>query len=357
MMRFVRSLLFISIAGYILILLLMSLMMSGDVPSQLASVQSLLLYLPYWLMYLPLLVAVPLSIWVSKPLSLLLALVAILNALQIFDLYAWNASAEDKTKLPGQLRVLTFNQGGTPKSDLLRQYAEKMQVDVMLFQESHRRKVPKMSEAGWQRSCQLRLCVVSRYPFRIEERIKRPRKNSGDYAGISYKFKLRIDSQGVQPKDSQEEGGKDIVLNLYNVHFDTPRKALESVIELNEQTGVMIEENFGDRRRESKQISELAKAQRYSLIAGDFNLVTNDPLYSKYWRGFKNTYSEAGVGFGSTKYTRWHGVRIDHILTSPNITVHQAWVGPDLGGDHRPVIADIAFPLAFPIAFPTPRDD
>ena len=342
-MRFVRSLLFISIVGYILVLLSMSLMMSGEAPSKLASVQSLLLYLPYWLMYLPLLVAVPLTLWVSKPLFLLLVFATLLNALLFSELYAWNFSLEDKAKLPGQLRVLTFNQGGTPNSDLLRQYAEKMQIDVMLFQESHRRKVPKMSEAGWQRSCQLRLCVVSRYPFRIEERIKRQRKKSGGHAGVSYKLKLRLDPQGIQPKGSQEEAGKKIVLNLYNVHLDTPRKALESIIGLNEQASGMIEENFGDRSRESKIISESAKAQRHSLIAGDFNLMINDPLYRKYWREFKNTYSEAGAGFGSTKYTRWHGVRIDHILISPNITVHQAWVGPDLGGDHRPVIADIAF--------------
>jgi endonuclease/exonuclease/phosphatase (EEP) superfamily protein YafD len=34
-------------------------------------------------------------------------------------------------------------------------------------------------------------------------------------------------------------------------------------------------------------------------------------------------------------------VRIDHVLAGPGWEVLRAFVGPGLGGDHRPVVADL----------------
>jgi len=39
--------------------------------------------------------------------------------------------------------------------------------------------------------------------------------------------------------------------------------------------------------------------------------------------------------------TRWHAVRIDHILSSPEFRVRKAAVGPESGSDHRPVFAEL----------------
>ena len=50
---------------------------------------------------------------------------------------------------------------------------------------------------------------------------------------------------------------------------------------------------------------------------------------------------QPGLGFGATKRTRWFGVRIDHVLAGPGWTTERAWIGPDLGSDHLPMVADL----------------
>ncbi len=56
---------------------------------------------------------------------------------------------------------------------------------------------------------------------------------------------------------------------------------------------------------------------------------------------FTNAFSEADLGLGATKETSWHGIRIDHVLLGPGWACERAWVGPSIGGDHRPLIADV----------------
>jgi endonuclease/exonuclease/phosphatase (EEP) superfamily protein YafD len=49
----------------------------------------------------------------------------------------------------------------------------------------------------------------------------------------------------------------------------------------------------------------------------------------------------AGWGYGYSKFTRWHGLRIDHVLADDNWRVANSYVADDHGGDHRPVVANL----------------
>ena len=80
------------------------------------------------------------------------------------------------------------------------------------------------------------------------------------------------------------------------------------------------------------------------LVAGDFNLPVDSRIYGEAWSGFLNAFSTAGLGVGHSKYTRWIGVRIDHILTSPEWYVEACRVGPAVGSDHLPLLADLVPP-------------
>jgi len=65
-------------------------------------------------------------------------------------------------------------------------------------------------------------------------------------------------------------------------------------------------------------------------------------IYRRYWSDFSNAFSDAGWGWGATKATRWHGIRIDHVLVGHGASALRAWVAPHLDGDHRPMAADLA---------------
>ena len=79
-----------------------------------------------------------------------------------------------------------------------------------------------------------------------------------------------------------------------------------------------------------------------TIVAGDFNVPIESRYYRDHWKSMSNAFSLTGFGFGHTKFTRWHGIRIDHVLADDHWRIVHCRVGPDLGSDHRPVITELS---------------
>lgn len=79
------------------------------------------------------------------------------------------------------------------------------------------------------------------------------------------------------------------------------------------------------------------------IVAGDFNTPPEGRVYAACWGDFRNAFSDAGVGWGQTKETRLFGSRIDHVLFARPWRCQAAWVGPAMGSDHRPLVADLVY--------------
>jgi endonuclease/exonuclease/phosphatase (EEP) superfamily protein YafD len=62
-------------------------------------------------------------------------------------------------------------------------------------------------------------------------------------------------------------------------------------------------------------------------------------IFRREFGDYQDAFSVAGWGYGYTKFTRVHGVRIDHVMCDGAWQAMKCWVGPDVGSDHRPVIA------------------
>ena len=102
------------------------------------------------------------------------------------------------------------------------------------------------------------------------------------------------------------------------------------------------------RWQDSKELSQwLRQRGGPQIIAGDMNLPPTARIYRKFWAGYWNAFSSAGLGFGYTEWPRMRvlrfGIRIDHILSGPNWRPCRCWVGPDVGSDHLPLIADLVW--------------
>jgi vancomycin resistance protein VanJ len=74
-------------------------------------------------------------------------------------------------------------------------------------------------------------------------------------------------------------------------------------------------------------------------VAGDFNMPVESSIYRAHWGDLKNAFSTRGLGWGGSKKTSWHSVRIDHVVHNHSWRCIHAAVGPDVGSDHRPVFA------------------
>jgi endonuclease/exonuclease/phosphatase (EEP) superfamily protein YafD len=101
------------------------------------------------------------------------------------------------------------------------------------------------------------------------------------------------------------------------------------------------------RDRALLRVATLARAQSIPTVAaGDLNLAPDSPAFARLLEdsGLRDVF--AGRGWQPTWMAGFWplALRIDHQLVSPGLCVEHAEVGPDIGSDHRPVIARLRLP-------------
>ncbi len=168
------------------------------------------------------------------------------------------------------------------------------------------------------------LCVASRFPLAEMQPLSHRDLGAWGYAAH---VTLRT------------PGGR---VHFVNLHLPTPREGI---------TGLLRHGPAGTadlREATAAQAHASAVARRWAdgfgdpcVLAGDFNLPADHPAFRRDWGSFADAFAAAGLGYGYTKFTRWHGARIDHVLTGPGWHCRSCRVGPDVGSDHRPLVADL----------------
>jgi endonuclease/exonuclease/phosphatase (EEP) superfamily protein YafD len=138
-------------------------------------------------------------------------------------------------------------------------------------------------------------------------------------------------------------------VQLFNLHLFTPRPGLEAV--LDRRKGIdfskvhALEAVLRERADESRQVSDWIRGfPRPTIVVGDFNTPVESVIFRRCWSWLDDAFSTGGFGFGFTKITEEHGfsygARIDHVLYTPPWRCLRAWVGPDVGSDHLPLVAE-----------------
>jgi endonuclease/exonuclease/phosphatase (EEP) superfamily protein YafD len=100
----------------------------------------------------------------------------------------------------------------------------------------------------------------------------------------------------------------------------------------------------------NEHLSALAKFVRREkapvVVAGDLNVTSWSPFFRDLLRDGNVRDSREGRGVQPSWVSRipLTDLPLDHILISPGIVVASRMVGPHLGSDHRPVIADLLLP-------------
>ena len=226
---------------------------------------------------------------------------------------------------PSALRVMTCNtQGGSLDEQRLMRLIADEQPDLVLLQECSPTRMAMMKwPPEWTVCVSGALLVASRHPAQQEESLR-----------DEFGWRNLLMHATVETPHGR--------LHVFDLHLDTPRWGLEEVRAHGWRGLRAVEENNASRLRESmKSSQQIAAMTEPVLIAGDFNMPVQSAIYQRYWSRYQNAFSRAGWGWGHSKFTRWHGIRIDHVLTSEPWRATRCRVGPDVGSDHRPVIADL----------------
>jgi endonuclease/exonuclease/phosphatase (EEP) superfamily protein YafD len=298
-----------------------------------------LMFLPRWAWLVPLPALAEAAGWVRRPsLWTIQGASALVVAGPLMNLSLPIERLWGDIPAGTRVRVMTFNQGaGRPDVDGLLRLIERERVEVVCLQEGGSPKglpdpvVEALLARGWsaneERTILTRLPIVAELgPLDVED---------GDY---SY-WKARLSRARLR-------AGRDDEFVVASAHLPSMFYAFAAL-----RHGDMI----GFRQHMTwrwRQMLAVAQALRQTsgaplIVGGDFNTPADSPLMDLLrMAGLRPAFEEAGWGYGYTRPAL--GIGLDQVLASPDCTVTRCRVGPDLGSDHRPVIAEVALPPPMP---------
>lgn len=292
---------------------------------------TVLLFGPRWALLLPLpVLALPAALF-HRPSFFLLVAAGLIAAGPLMGFCgSWRGvmGAEPRQGSP-LLRVITYNagEGGTQPDEFVK-LIDRERADVFVVDEwpsAGSRLLPELGE-GWYVAEHRTTAVFSRFPIKSTRRLGAERLRKFWRAPA---LRCELDTPFG-------------TVYVVGVHLETPREGLEALRASVRRGRTQMEQTTADRRLESELASQLAaEVNGPVVIAGDFNMPMESAIYRQYWSSWQNAFGTAGLGYGHTKFTRFFGARIDHVLASRDWKVLSARVGPNLGGDHRPLLVEL----------------
>jgi endonuclease/exonuclease/phosphatase (EEP) superfamily protein YafD len=225
-----------------------------------------------------------------------------------------------------RLRILTCNTDGNSLSrERFELLLSEAAPDIVVLQECNPNRVNDLFPKTWSQ-------CIGPGGIRIASRFR--------VKNCEYLREKELGMQGIVGRYQLETPAGD--LPVVNIHLPTPRNGFEFLVR-GKKAGIGATRDqimLRDRASETTR-HWLGELESSVIIAGDFNLPCDSAIYRKHWSEFGDAFSEAGWGWGLTKQTKWFGVRIDHVIYGNRWKCRKCWVGPDVGSDHLPVIAEL----------------
>jgi endonuclease/exonuclease/phosphatase (EEP) superfamily protein YafD len=226
-----------------------------------------------------------------------------------------------------QLRVLTLNTDGVAKPADVLALVEEHQVDVVFLQECRNVDLwARQFGPDWQVRAQAEFIVAARHPLTDLEPLLIENAPPG-----ARHFAARCQLSTALGS-----------VNLVALHTYSPRRGLAAIRHREPNALQTLERNTQRRAREASAVASWCASLRGpTIIAGDFNQAAGSSAFAAHWGRYSDAFSVAGIGWGATFYSRWHGVRIDHVLVSTAWQPVACWPARDVGSAHRPLIATL----------------
>lgn len=214
------------------------------------------------------------------------------------------------------LRVMTFNVHFDSREmpDLL-EYIRREKLEVVMLQEDRGAgKYLAANLPGWSHVQSTSHSILSRHPI----------ARHGDTPLVTLGFR-RILWADVSVDDR--------IVRVVTTHLRAPHLM---------KGPDMWRRETAAKRQELREILDVVGATIGPVILGaDFNNPPGHPFSRKLGERLENCFGRAGVGPGWTYPSRLPIIRIDHLYVGGGLATSAAWVGPNLGSDHRPVAAEV----------------
>lgn len=295
---------------------------------------TVLLFSGRWIFLTPLVLLLPAALVFRRTLvaPLILAAAIIIGPVMGFHL----GLARLLPRAPGEhMRVVSLNADeGSSIAPQLPILILQWDADIVAIQECGQTLTEATRQMpDWHHNVVNGTCLLSRYPITkvdVMDRSALERVKQDELAGIGgagYVARYTI----ATPRGD---------ISFTNLHLETPRKGLETLGDFNVwrlRLNTHLRDVESDLARRS-----VNRGRGPTLVVGDFNTPVESRIFQEHWGDLTDAFSQVGFGLGMTKYNGWIRVRIDHVLSSPEWQVDRAFVGADVGSDHRPLIVDLS---------------
>ena len=295
---------------------------------------TVMLFVPRWPLALPLVLLLPIAAFGRMKLASLGALAAAALLIVWFMDVGVSFAGTSSAPREERLRIMTYNIGGGSfePADLVALVKE-IDADVIGFEECQLEE-NAFAGTGYEMRNDNGNCLVSRLPVTKVD-VRDPQdiwaiNGSGAIARYEIAWQGRTVSMMVVHLETVREGLQTLPFGFWKSDWQGPKD---------------LGDNVKERAMESRVASEWMRrgAGVPTIVVGDFNMPADSAIFRTYWSSLHNALSEKTLGRRVTKATRWHGIRIDHVLYDDGLSCLGARVTRDLGMDHRPVVADFRF--------------
>lgn len=285
--------------------------------------------------------------------ALLIPVVALLPTLFLADRFV-KFGREEKEPAGNGVKVLTYNLGryaaGGRKVSFnesvsgIRRLLADLDADIVCLQEF------AVSDTS-----ALSTCLPS-YPYRAKHLFKGNRYfgnlTLSRYPILSVESLTFPDSRNLCLLTDIDLGGRTV--RVYNCHLESYSLSFTTLVKR-----FFHKENFADEvaqvhgkvreatRRRSEQVDAMLQSEAASpypnLLCGDFNDTPISYTYQRLVKTKKDSFAEAGTGFGASYSVLWPMLRIDYILLPQEYAAdrHETLRVP--WSDHYPVMTTIYF--------------
>jgi len=291
---------------------------------------TVLLFGPRWVMLLPLVPLLPLVLLRDRPLLVPLVLAALIVLGPVVGLHTGWRRLLVRPDPDRDIRVMSFNtEGGRGLAWTPTGVLDALDVDIAALQECGGDLAERIARLdGWYTDARGGACLMSRFPILAVSQMRRDDLLAAGGSGLVVTY--RIDLRGR-------------TVDLTNLHLETPRAGLEAIRAGRIEEGAPLLEGKSTLRdvehRFARRWVDTLPDPR--LVLGDFNSPPESPMFRAYWGDWQNAFSLVGVGLGGTRLNGWIRARIDHILADDHWIVVRSQLGPVLGSDHAPILADL----------------
>jgi endonuclease/exonuclease/phosphatase family metal-dependent hydrolase len=239
---------------------------------------------------------------------------------RLFNLFDWITDKDVKQE------IKTFFNDKDPDILCIQEYSETANIDLRVYPHRYIFMQGDKIRTG--------LAIFSRFPILNQGNLVFPKSNNNA---------IFVDIKK----------GNDII-RIYNLQLQSIKispdvnEISENINEMNKQKSQKLVNRISIAFRQQQQQAEIIRDHKKEcsypiIICGDINNSAFSYVYRSVKGNLNDAFEESGVGFGKTYNFKYYPVRIDYILTDPNIKVKSFENFSKFdNSDHYPVMARLS---------------